>query len=385
MKQAACPTRLTFILPITRAAICWLATFATAHAEIRYAVTDLGSLGGEPYAYDVNDFGEVTGISFTLQQGQFHAYLWTPTQPNGSSGQMQDLGALTGSASWGNGINDAGQVTGNVLLGPGLTRHLFVYDGTMHDLGAGSAGFGAAGFGINNSGQITGSLRVDANGDQHAMIYDSTFHDLGTLGGTNSLGQSINASGQVTGYSDNSGNLAWNAFFYDGTMHNIGTLGGAFSIGNDINDGGKIVGYSDVTGSNNLTVFHAFLYDGVLHDLGTLGGTKSDALGINQKDQVVGFSYISGDSVTHAFLCTALSEMVDLNTLIDPAAGWVLTDAYAINDVGQIVGQGYAGGQTRAFLLTPVPEPSTFALAALGAAALYLARRVGAQRKAPRL
>jgi hypothetical protein len=32
---------------------------------------------------------------------------------------------------------------------------------------------------------------------------------------------------------------------------------------------------------------------------------------------------------------------------------------------------------------TAVPEPSTFALAALGAATLYLGRRVGAQRKAP--
>jgi hypothetical protein len=33
--------------------------------------------------------------------------------------------------------------------------------------------------------------------------------------------------------------------------------------------------------------------------------------------------------------------------------------------------------------ITTVPEPSTFALAALGAAALYLVRRVGAHRKAP--
>jgi hypothetical protein len=35
--------------------------------------------------------------------------------------------------------------------------------------------------------------------------------------------------------------------------------------------------------------------------------------------------------------------------------------------------------------ISPVPEPSTLALAALGAAALYLVRRVGAQQKAPRL
>jgi probable HAF family extracellular repeat protein len=138
-----------------------------------------------------------------------------------------------------------------------------------------------------------------------------------------------------------------------------------------------------VTGSNNLAVSHAFLYNGVMHDLGTLGGTKSDALGINQKEQVVGVSYISGDSDYHAFLWTALSEMVDLNTLIDPAAGWVLTDATAINDVGQIVGQGYAGGQTRAFLLTPVPEPASWLLLTVAAAGLFALR--AASRRAARL
>jgi len=33
--------------------------------------------------------------------------------------------------------------------------------------------------------------------------------------------------------------------------------------------------------------------------------------------------------------------------------------------------------------ITPVPEPSTFALAALGVATLYIARRIGARQKAP--
>jgi len=45
---------------------------------------------------------------------------------------------------------------------------------------------------------------------------------------------------------------------------------------------------------------------------------------------------------------------------------------------GTITGTGISGLAAR-----PVPEPSTFALAALGAAALYLVRRVGAHRKAP--
>jgi hypothetical protein len=37
-----------------------------------------------------------------------------------------------------------------------------------------------------------------------------------------------------------------------------------------------------------------------------------------------------------------------------------------INDHGQIVGVGITGGQRHAFLLTPIPEPSTVTLFALG-------------------
>jgi len=60
--------------------------------------------------------------------------------------------------------------------------------------------------------------------------------------------------------------------------------------------------------------------------------------------------------------------MQDLNNLIDPNLGWTLTNAVGINDNGQICGYGQYGGQQEAFLLTPVPEPSTLGL--LGAAAL---------------
>jgi probable HAF family extracellular repeat protein len=45
--------------------------------------------------------------------------------------------------------------------------------------------------------------------------------------------------------------------------------------------------------------------------------------------------------------------MVDLNTLIDPTLGWVLTTAAAVNDAGQIVGSGVINGQSHAFLMTP--------------------------------
>ncbi|MEX0612980.1 MAG: PEP-CTERM sorting domain-containing protein, partial [Pirellulales bacterium] len=110
---------------------------------------------------------------------------------------------------------------------------------------------------------------------------------------------------------------------------------------------------------------HAFLYDGTMHDLGTLGGTVSTGQGINDSGQVTGWSYTnSGDR--HAFVYAEGSGMVDLNSLIDPLSGWDLILGWAINDAGQITGYGLIAGQPRAFLLTPVPEPASVALLALG-------------------
>ena len=47
-------------------------------------------------------------------------------------------------------------------------------------------------------------------------------------------------------------------------------------------------------------------------------------------------------------------KMQDLNRLIPRGSGWTLGDARAINDKGQIVGDGQHDGKQRAFLLTPI-------------------------------
>lgn len=67
--------------------------------------------------------------------------------------------------------------------------------------------------------------------------------------------------------------------------------------------------------------------------------------------------------------------MLDLNSLIPSGSGWTLTEAYAINSSGQIVGSGIVNGVEHAFLLTDppasVPEPSTAVPAAVGILALF--------------
>lgn len=94
----------------------------------------------------------------------------------------------------------------------------------------------------------------------------------------------------------------------------------------------------------------------------------SVASDINDDGDIVGFGscpFLYRDGV-----------MYDLNGLIDPASGWHLSLAYAINDNGQIVGQGVnALGQSDAFLLTPIPEPGALLLLAPGLVGVIWLRR----------
>jgi probable HAF family extracellular repeat protein len=161
------------------------------------------------------------------------------------------------------------------------------------------------------------------------------------------------------------------------SSYNVTDLGGGASEAYGINDNGWVVGFSSTT---NNAAQRAFLYDGsTMTDLGTLGGGYCAGAAINDSGLVVGTSYLNGNAVHHAFLYDS-STIIDLNTLIDPSSGWTLLSASDINDAGQIVGTGRnIDGRTHAFLLTPVPEPSTLVLLGIGAVSLlaYAWRRRG--------
>src|SRR5690242_8436118 len=101
-----------------RRKVFWLAIATTCayfgrlpavNAEIRYALTDLGSLGGATHTTGINSRGQVTGYSAIVSKSPIHAFLWTPSAPNGTLGSMLDIGTPIGTSSEGRGINNSGQ------------------------------------------------------------------------------------------------------------------------------------------------------------------------------------------------------------------------------------------------------------------------------------
>lgn len=353
-------------------------------ASVLYTVTDLGTLGGGFTAGNgINNAGYVTGTSTTTSLGPLHAFLY-------SNGQIMDLdlGTIGGGDAFGLGINNAGQVTGRFFTTTGAA-HAFLYNnGQVMDLGTlPNYDYSSEGSSINDHGQVTGDSNSGDVGytPQHAFLYSNgQMIDLGTLGGSRSWGNGINNAGQVTGAADVPGGFSHAFLYSDGTMADLGSLAGpsGSSEGNAINNRGEVVGSSSTSSSSD-----AFLYsDGQMRDLGTLpfpfsppgSVLSSSAFAINDSGQVVGDSNFEFCAVIIPF-CMAGSnafiysngELTNLNDLIDPALGITLSNATGINDNGQIV----ANSNGHAYLLTPVPEPSSWALFGLPLVALLVCSR----------
>src|SRR5439155_869072 len=89
---------------------------------------------------------------------------------------------------------------------------------------------------------------------------------------------------------------------------------------------------------------------------------ESAASDINARAEIVGWSTLLASSERQAVIWKS-GEIANINNLLAAGSGWVLREATAINDLGQIVGVGVHDGQTRAFLLSPTrngtPTPLT--------------------------
>jgi probable HAF family extracellular repeat protein len=332
-------------------------------------ITDLGALPGGLFsgAGSTNARGWMAGQSSTsiidpnLGVTEGRAVLW-------KNGKIVDLGDLPGGTeSLSVYVNDSGQVIGFSDNGVPDANSFFFFptgtqirtflweNGAMRDIG--TLGGASAVPGVNCSGQprnlLVGASFLNDTPNASTGVptvepflwRDGVMTDLGSLGGTIGFAQCPNHRGQIIGASDLSGDVNVHAFLWEkGTMIDLGTLGGPNSEAIWLNGAGMIVGSADLPGEN---LHDAVVWkEGEIIDLGTVDGDAcSRGRGLNARGQVVGGSSDCRNFL-HAFVWEEGGPMLDLNTLIAPGSGWQLTNAFNINDRGEILAKAAPVGFT---------------------------------------
>jgi probable HAF family extracellular repeat protein len=242
-----------------------------------------------------------------------------------------------------------------------LGRH-----GVAQDLGAlpGNNGLNSSyAFALNESGTIVG-ISEDGTIDP-ATGYPETvavawqhgsLTNLGTLGGAQSVAAMVNNRGQIAGWAMNDipdpfssgieflgfggswpGTTQVRAMLWDAAGgHDLGTLGGPSAVGSSINQAGQIIGQSYTNNTPNpstgIPTVDAFIWErGKMTDLGTFGGNITVPFAINNRGEVVGQGNLPGDQAAHGFLWSH-NQLTDLNL------GGIIAAANWISDSGEVVG-----------------------------------------------
>jgi probable HAF family extracellular repeat protein len=293
----------------------------------QYTITDLPSLGGTvSRGNSINDRTWIAGYSNLPGDQTRHAALWR-------NGALTDLGTLGGPNS---------NVTWSVKSNSGIIAGI-AQTATPDPLGEAwsSAAFypGATGTGYINLGFVW------ENGVMRA---------LPTLGGNHGFATGANGRGQVVGWAENSTHdptcvppqqLQFRPVVYGPKANQIAELplsaGDTSGAATAINEQGQAVGISGICDQavGRHTAKHALLWDnGKIVDLGNLGALWwNTPTNINQHGDIVGFAgdpaFPEGD-ILHAFIWTAKDGIKPLGAL----PGHVHSEAYGINDNGQVVG-----------------------------------------------
>ena len=207
----------------------------------------------------------------------------------------------------------------------------------------------------------------------HAQYHVTVLQDVGGLGINEPF--AINDAGQSVGWSHSAGGVEavlWSASGKAAVLQDVGSQG--ISIVKAINDAGQSVGYSVTTSGMDAVLWSPSGKATVLQDVGGRGFSYADA--INDAGWSVGGSCTASncfgeDAGEDAVLWSPSGKATDLGAVLGPAWSW--TEAVGINNSGDIIGYGiYHGGQY-GFLLTSVPEPSTWAMLLAGFAGLGFA------------
>jgi probable HAF family extracellular repeat protein len=271
--------------------------------------------------------GQILGVSGARSSTQLAPAGWA----------ISDLGDGAAKA-----VNSSGQIIGNGCTAECPDWAVSWQNGKMTALvpHPGRDGDGSTATEINDHGQVVGWTFTDSsnpsNDRRHAFLWRSgkTTFLPALAGGDQSQASAINEHGRVVGWAETNSGARHAALWRGGRATDLGTLGGETSAALGINERGQVVGWSETkTGER-----HAFLWqEGTMRDLGTLGGQGSEAIGINDRGQIVGIAFSATASwgapigPVHAFFWEK-SKMTDLGQVA--WLGWQI----AINNRGQVAG-----------------------------------------------
>lgn len=332
--------------------------FASTTTQAAYQLLDLSAYldasGNYAYSSGLNDSNGAAGMG-----SSFNPVYWT-----GSA--AQNLSTLGGSAGMAFGVNNAGQAVGWSNLSGNATWHATLWNNTTTatDLGT-LGGNNSEAFAINSAGNVVGWSHNAAGTSRATLWSGSNIIDLGAVdGSTESEAYGINASNQIVGLSIIGATRYATSWSYDGSNVSVTNLGVGEAYA--INDSGTTVG---VSGDS------AVYWNGSsMTTLSSLGGTSSNAYDINNAGLIVGNSRdASGDY--HGVLWSS-GSIFDLTALLDQSlidAGWLITDAFSINENGSILAYAEdSAGDARTVLLfsastaAAVPETSTYLMLLAG-------------------
>jgi probable HAF family extracellular repeat protein len=154
-------------------------------------------------------------------------------------------------------------------------------------------------------------------------------------------------------------------------MTDLGTLGGKYVHAYLINDEGVVIGNS-ASGTNETRWFE-WTEDAGMRDIGP--ATSYLLRGLNNKGVAVGGMdprwelpewmrdfleikerFLGRKPRNGRAILWEKGDLHDLNDFIDPSLGYLLTDSFMFNDLGQIICVAKKGGVDHAVLLTPIEE-----------------------------
>jgi probable HAF family extracellular repeat protein len=184
---------------------------------------------------------------------------------------------------------------------------------------------------------VVGGLLALPRGATAVQTYAVT--DLGSLGSNRASGYAVNNAGQVAGTSATAAQFDHAFLWTAGVMTDLGTLGGDYSFAYGINTTGDVAG----TAYSSSSAYHAFVYHaGVMTDLGP-SGAQSDATAINDAGDVVGQAGLPENLYYPHAVLYRNGDVIDLGTL-----GGQSSVAHAVNRDGVVAGQASIAGPPEA-------------------------------------